>query len=149
TDVRPGGERVEAEARRRPREGRDDAQAPVRAAGLREADPALGRRWRRELLQRPAVPRLEADLRRVANHEPARASGRMALEQARLPPWARPLSLVRLGRLRAAFIRALPDRRQRAVRRAELDPPAHEVDQQDQRERAADDAERDRDPALD
>ena len=65
-----------------------------------QADPSLACRARCDVLQRPALPRVEARLRRVAGEEPARAARRLEVGGQVAPPGPGPLPLVRLGRSR-------------------------------------------------
>src|SRR4029077_1416093 len=100
------------------------AEDALCASGVAEPDPPLAPRPWCRLLQRAAVPRLEAHLRCMAEDAPGRPFGDLEVVRPPLPAGARPLPLVRLGRFRPPHIGAVPRRRQRALRdTAELERP--------------------------
>ena len=115
---RRGRERLERRLHRRPAESPDAAEDALCAAGGAEPDPPLATRPWCRLLQRAAVPRLEAHLRRVAEDAPGRPAADLEMVRPPLPADAWSVPLVRLGRLRPPHIGAVPHRRQRALRRS-------------------------------
>ena len=75
-------------------------------------------RARRELLPRAALPRLEADPRRLAEHAPDGAPNDLEVGGSPLPAQAREVPLVRLGRHRPPVIREVRPDRQRPLHRS-------------------------------
>ena len=116
--VRPGRQPFEGGHHRGPAEGSDVAEDSLRTARGAEPDPSLGTLPRCRLLQRAALPRLEAHLLRVADEAPARPAGGVEMVRSPLPADTGAVPLVRLGRPRPPHAGALPDRRQREVRRS-------------------------------